>query len=136
MDISTLQKYILIAPQIYVPLGVEDSPGAHQDPQPRRTEIPMTWIQEGNIFRLDIDLPDLSVLDLYFSTHVGSLHVNGETIWENGSIFSVTRSGVHAEITPSGLRLTCTNSGSIHILAWCIDVADTQLPVNLQNHVE
>ena len=127
MDVGALMNHIIIAPQIYVPLEAEDLVG--QEPRPRRTEIPMTWTQEGNIFRLDIDLPESSVLDIYFSSQVSSLHVNGETIWDGSTIFHASRGGIHAEVMASGLRLTCTLSGSLHILALCI----SGTPVNIQN---
>jgi hypothetical protein len=118
------KPHVVIAPQIYVPLGADDLAANGEEPQPRRTEIPMVWTQEGGDFRLDINLPDSSVLDVYFTTPLGSLYLNGETIWENGVIFSSRGGGVHAEVTPGGLRLTCTKSGSIHILARCMAEAE------------
>lgn len=120
MAIDLQKKHIIIAPQIYVPLEADASLKDGQEPRPRKTEIPMIWTQEGDVFRLDIDLPNSSVLDVYFSSRVGSLHVNGETIWENQTIYSVQGTGIHAELTPAGLRLTCTKEGPVHLLALCI----------------
>jgi hypothetical protein len=118
MAIDLQKKHIIIAPQIYVPLEADAS--STDGLEPRQTEIPMTWTQEGDVFRLDINLPASSVLDVYFSSRVGSLHVNGETIWENQTIYAVQGTGIHAEVTPAGLRLTCTKDGPIHLLARCI----------------
>jgi hypothetical protein len=116
MEVKSSRRNIIIAPQIYVslePQTAEDS----QDLKPKRTEIPMIWIQDGNSFRLDIDLPDSSTLDVTFCSPMTSLHVNGETIWENNLIHAVTMAGTHAEMTPAGLRITCTSGGSIHLFA-------------------
>ena len=88
----------------------------------------MIWIQDGSNFRLDINLPESSVLDVYFATQVGSLHINGETIWENNTPHAVKITGAHAEMTPGGLRLTCTSGGSIHIFARCLIEANSRLP--------
>lgn len=120
MDIRTHENHIIIAPQIYVALEPEEASESYRESKPRRTEIPMTWTQDGSSFRLDIDLPEASVLDVYFSSPVGSLHVNGETIWEADTPHAITFRGAHAEMTPGGLRLTCTAGGSIHILARCL----------------
>ena len=120
MTIDLLKKHIIIAPQIYVPLEPEGPMGSGLEARPRQAEIPMTWTQEGDVFRLDINLPVSSVLDVYFSSRVGSLHVNGETIWENQTIYAVNGGGMHVEVTPAGLRLTCTTGGSIHLLARCV----------------
>ena len=124
MAIDLLKKHVIIAPQIYVPLepGVDSDSG--QEPCPRSMEIPMVWTQEGDVFRLDVDLPNSSVLDVYFSSRVGSLHVNGETIWEHQTIYPVQGNGIHAEVTPAGLRLTCTREGAIHLLARCVGDSD------------
>lgn len=110
------RNHVLIVPQIYVPLepqGGPDTPEAH----PRRAEIPMTWIQDDFGFRLDIDLPDSSALDLVFAAPVSSLHVNGETIWAEQMAHPIGLRGVHVENTPRGLRLTCTAAGRLHVLA-------------------
>jgi len=119
MNLAAHNNHIIIAPQIYVSLESQAAPDLDQEMKPRKTEIPMTWIQDGSNFRLDIDLPDSSVLDLYFSAQVDSLHINGETIWENDTPHAVRMSGTHAEMTPGGLRLTCTSCGTLHILARC-----------------
>jgi hypothetical protein len=119
MTIDLQKKHIIIAPQIYVPLDADFSEAGYE-PRLRQAEIPMTWTQEGEVFRLDIDLPGSGVLDVYFSSHVGSLYVNGETIWENQTIYAVRSTGIHAEVTPAGLRLTCTKEGPIHLLARCV----------------
>lgn len=128
MNLAAHENYIIIAPQIYVSLAAQDSTDPIQETKPRTTEIPMLWIQDGNDFRLDINLPEASVLDLYFSTQVGSLHINGETIWENNTPHAVRISGAHAEMTPVGLRLTCTTGGMLHILARCAPGINAQLP--------
>lgn len=117
MEINPGRKHIIIAPQIYVSLEPQEPLDFNQEIKPRRTEIPMVWIQDGDNFRLDIDLPDSSALDVIFSPRVASLYVNGETIWENNTAHAVRIPGAHVENTPAGLRLTCTSSGSIHILA-------------------
>jgi hypothetical protein len=87
----------------------------------RRTEIPMVWFQDGDNFRLDIELPQSSVLDVIFAPSVDTVHINGETVWENHTAHAVQLIGVHAEASPAGVRLTCTSSGAIHILARCIN---------------
>ena len=120
MNFAVHEDHIIIAPQIYISLEPHDSSDLNQEPKPRKTEIPMVWIQDGSNFRLDINLPEASVLDLYFSAQVGSLHINGETIWEGNTPHAVGISGTHAEMTPSGLRLTCTSCETLHILARCI----------------
>jgi hypothetical protein len=120
MELSRLEKHIIIAPQIYVALEPETPLEPGRDVAPQRAEIPMTWILDGGHFRLDIDLPADSVLDLVFASRVRSLHVNGETIWENDTPHAVSLTGAHAEMTPGGLRLTCTSGGSLHILARCV----------------
>ncbi len=120
MDTRPGQRHVIIAPQIYISMEAEESFDLNEEVKPRRTEIPMVWIQDGSNFRLDIDLPESSVLDVIFSPSVDSLHVNGETIWEHNTPHTIQRSGVHVEIMPAGLRLTCTYSGSIHILARCV----------------
>jgi hypothetical protein len=127
MNLAAHENYIIIAPQIYVSLEAQDPPDLVQETKPRTTEITMVWIQDGNDFRLDINLPDSSVLDLYFSTQVGSLHINGETIWENNTPHAVGVSGVHVEMTPVGLRLTCTTCGMLHILARCAPETNAQM---------
>ncbi len=119
MAIDLQKKHIIMAPQIYVPLDADVSE-AGDEPKLRQAAIPMIWTQEGEVFRLDIDLPGSSVLDVYFSSQVGSLYVNGETIWENQTIYAVQGTGIHAEVTPAGLRLTCTKDGPIHLLARCV----------------
>ena len=119
MNFAAHQDHIIIAPQIYVSLEPQDASGLIQEIKPRQTEIPMVWIQDGSNFRLDINLPEASVLDMYFSALVDSLHINGETIWENNTPHAVGITGAHAEMTPSGLRLTCTTCGTLHILARC-----------------
>lgn len=110
------RNHVLIVPQIYVPLEPQSGPDAPEAP-PRRAEIPMTWIQDDFGFRLDIDLPDSSALDLVFSAPVSSLHVNGETIWADQVVHRIGLPGVHVESTPRGLRLTCTAAGRLHVLA-------------------
>lgn len=120
MELGSTEKSIIIAPQIYVSLEHRKSANASQEPAPRQTHIPMVWIQDGDNFRLDIDLPERSVLDIYFSSQVGSLHINGETIWENHASHAVGMAGAHAVMTPGGLRLTCTSGGPLHILARCL----------------
>jgi hypothetical protein len=77
----------------------------------------MVWIQDGDSFRLDIELPNFSVLDVFFSTPVASLHVNGETIWSNSTAHADPIAGACVEISPQGLQLTCTSGGKLHILA-------------------
>jgi hypothetical protein len=126
MVIDLLKKHIIVVPQIYVPLEPEVPTELDREPRPRQEEIPMTWTQEGDIFRLDIDLPASGVLDVYFSSRVGSLHVNGETIWEHQTTYAVNSPGMHVEVTPAGLRLTCTSGGSIHLLARCILETETE----------
>lgn len=133
MDFDAHQDHIIIAPQIYVSLEPDDSLDPSQETKPRQMEIPMVWIQDGSNFRLDINLPDSSVLDVYFSSQVCSLHINGETIWENGTPHPVGLPGAHAESTPAGLRLTCTTSGSLHILARCIIKSKIALTMNAQS---
>jgi len=132
MNFVAHQDHIIIAPQIYVSLEPDESLDPSQGTKPRQMEIPMVWIQDGSNFRLDINLPESSVLDVYFSSQVCSLHINGETIWENDTPHSVALLGAHAESTPGGLRLTCTSSGSLHLLARCIVKSKFTLPVNSQ----
>ena len=117
MNIQPGRKHIIIAPQIYVSMEPAEARNFNQETQLRRAEIPMVWIQDGDNFRLDINLPDSGVLDMIFSSPLSSLHINGETIWENNTAHAVQVKGAHVESTPAGLRLTCTSSGSIHILA-------------------
>lgn len=113
---SASRTHVIIAPQIYISLDPEETEEG-REVQPRRTEIPMTWIQDGDNFRLDIDLPKSSVLDVNFSLPVASLHINGETIWANNTVHAVQVTGTHVEESAKGLRLTCTSGGSLHILA-------------------
>jgi hypothetical protein len=120
MEIGLHEKHIIIAPQIYVSLEPQTSLSSPEETAPRQTEIPMVWIQDGSDFRLDIDLPDSSVLDVYFSSQIGSLHINGETIWENNAPRAVSITGAHAVMTPGGLRLTCSSGGPVHIFARCL----------------
>lgn len=117
MASSTHRNHIVISPQIYVSLDPVETYRGDPDVRPRQAKIPMTWSQFEDDFRLDVDLPDPSVLDVYFPSRVDVLHVNGETIWENNAPHVVAFGGMHAELTPTGLRLTCTSGGSIHILA-------------------
>lgn len=133
MNFEAHEDHIIIAPQIYVTLEPYETSELDQEIKPRQTEIPMVWIQDGSNFRLDINLPESSVLDVLFSTQVCSLHINGETIWENDRSHAVGISGTHAEMTPAGLRLTCTSSGSLHILARCTVQAGQ--PVNAHRHI-
>lgn len=121
MDIKSSQRNIIIAPQIYVSLERQEAQDA-EETKPKRTEIPMVWIQDEDSFRLDIDLPESSALDVTFCTPLGSLHINGETIWANSTAHAVRIAGTHVEMTPAGLRLTCTSKGAIHILA--LDVTE------------
>lgn len=131
MAASTHRNHILISPQIYVSLDPVETRAGDSHVAPRQATIPMTWSQFENDFRLDVDLPSLGVLDVHFSVPVGALHVNGETIWENDTPRAVGISGLHAELTPAGLRLTCTSGGSIHILAQChLKPAATARPVD------
>lgn len=120
MDTQPGPRHIIISPQIYVSLDSQSPVDFSDDIELRRVEIPMVWIQEGDNFRLDIELPQSSVLDVTFTPTVDSLHINGETIWENNTAHAVRLTGVHIEATPAGVRLTCTSSGSIHILARCV----------------
>jgi len=120
MDTRPGRKHVIIAPQIYVSLEPQDPFDFSEEIKPRRTEIPMVWIQDGDSFRLDIDLPESSVLDVVFYPLVDSLHINGETIWAANTAHAVQLAGAHVEISPGGLRLTCSCSGSIHILARCV----------------
>ncbi len=117
MDLNTRQKHIIIAPQIFVTLDPQEPQEFGVETSPRRTEIPMVWTQEGSNFRLDINLPEASVLDMYFGTTVASLHVNGETIWENNEAHAVQIPGANVVVTPAGMRFTCTSSGPLHILS-------------------
>lgn len=117
MNFPASQKHIIIAPQIYVTLDPQQLSAAPHDVQPKKTKIPMVWMQDGDNFRLDIDLPAASALDVVIASPVISLHVNGETIWMNDVAHSVRFTGAHVEDTADGLRLTCTSGGSIHILA-------------------
>ena len=135
MDTAPSRNHIVIAPQIYVCLESQPSADPTQETKPRRTEIPMVWIQDGENFRLDIGLPVSSVLDVLFSSLVESLYVNGETIWENHTTHPVGIPGIHAENTQGGLRLTCTSGGSIHILARCLLESNHKLPLNLASQV-
>lgn len=130
MEISTHQNHIIIAPQIYVSLEPQETRQQNQEAKPRQTEIPMIWTQDEDDFRLDINLPESSVLDVYFSAQVGTLHVNGETIWDNNTVHAIRMTGAHAEMTPAGLRLTCTSSGSLHILARCLIEMNNQVSLN------
>ncbi len=114
------RRQVIISPQIYVSMDPRNLVDFGEETQPRRAEIPMVWMQDGDNFRLDIDLPHSSVLDVLFSPAVDSLHINGETIWENATAHAVRLTGVHVEVTPAGLRLTCTSSGAMHILARCM----------------
>ncbi len=117
MDTGPGHRQIIISPQIYVPLG----PPASADPvagaQLCRTEIPIAWLQEGDNFRLDIELPQFSTLELVFAASVASLHVNGETVWANDAIQPIRLGGVQVKRTAAELRLTCTNGGTLHVLA-------------------
>ena len=120
MNTQPGRKFIIIAPQIYVSLEPQEQFDFSEEIKPRRTEIPMVWIQDGDNFRLDIDLPESSVLDVVFNPSADSLHINGETIWASNTAHAVQFAGAHVEMSPGGLRLTCSCSGSIHILARCI----------------
>jgi hypothetical protein len=108
---------IVIAPQINVLLEPYTDATQLQEHKPIQREIPMVWVQDGADFRLDITLPNSSVLDVLFPEKLESLHVNGETIWEKSLVHPAIAPGIHLEMTPSGLRLTCTSKGVIHILA-------------------
>jgi hypothetical protein len=119
MNFAAHEDHIIIAPQIYVSLESQDGSDLTHETPLRQTEIPMVWIQDGRNFRLDINLPEASVLDMHFAAQVNSLHINGETIWENNTSHAVGITGAHAEMTPGGLRLTCTSCGTLHILARC-----------------
>jgi hypothetical protein len=119
MNQKPSKKHIIIAPQIYISLEPQETAGVHREAQPKKTKIPMVWIQDGDNFRLDIELPVSSVLDIVVASPVISLHINGETIWSNNSVHAVQMTGTHVEDTADGLRLTCTSGGSIHILV-CI----------------
>jgi hypothetical protein len=121
MDQKTSPRHIVIAPQIYIALEPPESQAYAGENPPTVAEIPMIWIQDGHNFRLDIDLPISSVLDLIIVTAISSLHVNGETIWANGRTHSIQMTGAHVESTDDGLRLTCTSGGKIHILA-CVEM--------------
>jgi hypothetical protein len=116
METKASTRNIIIAPQIYVSLEPKEAQD-DQETKLKRTEIPMVWIQDGDSFRLDIDLPESSALDVTFCTPLASLHINGETIWANQTPHAVRITGTHIEMTPAGLRLTCTFRGAIHILA-------------------
>jgi hypothetical protein len=120
MDQKPSHRHIVIVPQIYISLEPSESLDLNRETSPRRTEIPMVWLQDDRNFRLDIDLPISSVLDLVITASIASLHVNGETIWANNRPHSIQMTGAHVESTPDGLRLTCTSGGQIHILA-CIE---------------
>lgn len=130
MNFGDHEGHIVIAPQIYVLLEPYECQDQNQEIQPRQTEIPMVWIQDGDDFRLDINLPESSVLDVYFSSQICSLHINGETIWENDMAHPVGFAGAHVEKTPAGLRLACTSVGSLHILARYVHKTRNTLPVN------
>lgn len=116
MNNHSRQDQIIISPQIFVNLEPQET-SLNQEIQPRRTEIPMVWIQDGDSFRLDIELPNLSTLDVLFSAPVASLHVNGETVWSNNTVYADRNTGACVETSPLGLRLTCTSAGKLHILA-------------------
>jgi hypothetical protein len=116
MNTHSRQDQIIISPQIFVTLEPQET-SIIQEIQPRRTEIPMVWIQDGNSFRLDIELPNFSTLDVLFSAPVDSLHVNGETIWSNNTVYAGSIAGACVETSPLGLRLTCSSGGKLHILA-------------------
>jgi hypothetical protein len=133
MNFEAHQDHIIIAPQIYVSLEPDESFDSAEEMKPRQMEIPMVWIQDGSNFRLDINLPESSVLDVYFSSQVCSLHINGETIWENDTPHPVGLPGAHAEMTPGGLRLTCTSSASLHILARCIIKSKSRLTESISS---
>ena len=125
MNLKPSRRHIIIAPQIYVSLESQESGPANREAHPKKTKIPMVWMQDGDNFRLDIELPVSSVLDVLIASFVTSLHVNGETIWMNNSAHNVLMTGAHVESTPDGLRLTCTSGGSIHILACTVADADS-----------
>ena len=108
---------IVIAPQIYVTFEHPSEANKKDAGKPKQMKIPMTWIQDGADFRLDVSLPDSSVLDVLFPVEMESLHVNGESVWEKSAVHAAIAAGIHLEHTLSGLRLTCTKKGSIHILA-------------------
>ena len=120
MNQKPSQRHIIIAPQIYISLEPQGDALVRREAQPEKTKIPMVWIQDGDNFRLDIELPVSSVLDVIIASPVTSLFINGETIWMNNSAHPVQMTGAYAEDTPGGLRLTCTAGGPIHILA-CIE---------------
>jgi hypothetical protein len=116
MNNHSRQDQIIISPQIFVNLEPQET-SLNQEIQPRRTEIPMVWIQDGDSFRLDIVLPNFSTLDVLFSAPVASLHVNGETVWSNNTVYADRIAGACVESTALGLRFTCTSGGKLHILA-------------------
>lgn len=117
MDTGPGHRQIIIAPQIYVPLGLPASADPVEGAQLRRTDIPIAWLQEGDNFRLDIELPQSSVLELVFTTSVASLHVNGATVWANDAIQPIRLGGVQVKRTAAELRLIYTNGGTLHVLA-------------------
>jgi hypothetical protein len=109
-------KQIVICPQIHIPL--QPPADASQDsPAPVQAEIASAWVQDGADFRLDIRLPASSSLEITFPIPFESLHVNGETVWDQAGMKSSRIAGLEVERWPNGLRLTCTSGGAFHILA-------------------
>ncbi len=112
---------VVIAPQIYISLEPGLAAVQQPDYQPIQREIPVVWTQDGADFRLDISLPDSTMLDILFPAQIESLHVNGATLWALSDEPCATLSGTQVQMTPAGLRLTSTTGGALHILAHLAD---------------
>jgi hypothetical protein len=108
---------IVITPQVCVSLQPYTASNEQHEPKPIQSDIPMVWVQDGMDFRLDITLPNLSVLEILFPMDIETLHVNGKTIWGKSVEPSGRNSGTQVQVLSSGLQLTCTSGGPLHILA-------------------
>ena len=111
------EMQIVIATKVYVRLEQPTSTSKQPAHEAIRKEIPVVWVLDDADFRLDINLPEPSLLDILFPVDVESLHVNGETIWGKALAQSANTTQTRVEMTSSGLRFTCTSGGALHILA-------------------
>lgn len=116
MVTTPARSHVLIAPRLSLPLGSQNAAEA-REALPRHADIAMTWAQDEFGFRLDIDLPESSMLDLVFSEAPVSVHVNGETIWADQCVQPILRADIDVEVLKPGLRLSFTSSGQLHVLA-------------------
>jgi hypothetical protein len=124
MSFHPEEMQIVITPRVYVSLGEHADVSHKPESKPIQSNIPMAWIQDGTDFRLDITLPDPSVLEILFPMTVEMIHINGEIVWRKSAGPSVTVFGTQVEVISAGLQLTCTAGGALHILATFADKSE------------